>query len=118
MSHDHPAHGTRARDRRRTHGWTITLDAAGVPTPDLEHRADELAILLAPYGGNVTIDDDHSCYSATFALGEPDLDAASALTYGYEMCRDLAMRAGLPLWPIVHGEVTRVSDERLLKIVR
>ena len=119
MPGDHPAHGIRsARDRRRSYGWTVTLDAVGAHTADLQAGADELGVLLQPYGGNVTLDTDRSRYGATFALGEPDLDAASALAYGYELFRDLATRAGLPLWPIVHAEVTQVRYPRVLRVVR
>jgi hypothetical protein len=119
MSSDHPAGGTRSpRDRRRSCGWTVTVDARGVPSSDLKEGTDELWDLIQPYGGHVTLDPDHSRYGATFALGEPDLDAASALAYGYELFRDLARRAGLPLWPIVHAEVTQVTDQRVLRVVR
>ena len=119
MSGDHPAHGIRsARDRRRSYGWTVTLDAVGGGTADLQASAEELGDLLLPYGGNVTLDTDHARYGATFSLGEPDLDAASALAYGYELFRDLATRAGLPLWPVVHAEITQVLDQRVLRVVR
>jgi hypothetical protein len=119
MSGDHPAHGTRsARDRRRSYGWTVTLDAMGAPSSDLQASTEKFEDLLQPYGGDVTLDLDNSRYGATFSLGEPNLDAASALAYGYELFRDLATHAGLPLWPIVHAEVTQVSDQRVLRVVR
>ena len=118
MSSDHPSHGSRhGRTRQRTYGWTVTVDAMGDDDADLDSRVDELRHLLQPYGGEVSRDRDHAHYGATFSLSEPDLDAASALTYGYEIFRDLATRAGLPRWPIVHAEVTQVAEQPTLRIV-
>jgi hypothetical protein len=89
----------------------------GPDDDELADRVDELRNLFEPYGGKVDIDQDHARYGATFSISEPDLDAASALTYGYEIFRDLATRAGLPPWPIVHAEVTQVAEQPTLRIV-
>jgi len=118
MSGDHPSHGSRhKRTRHRTYGWTVTVDAMGDDDLDLEPHVDELRDLLEPYGGDVSRDREHAHYGATFSLSEPDLDAASALSYGSEIFRNLATRAGLPCWPIVHAEVTQVAEQPTLRIV-
>jgi hypothetical protein len=97
----------------------VTLDTAGnAGSVDLEARTLVLGDLLQPYGGAVSLDHDQSRYRATFSIGEPDLDAASALTVGYHLFRDLAASAGMPTWPIVHAEITQVADHIDLRIVR
>ena len=119
ISDDHPVHGERRRrDRRRGCGWIITLDVAGTSAQDLSVLARNLSALLEPYAGDVTLDDDLCRFGATFSIGEPNLDATSALSYGSKIFRDLATRAGLPLWPIIHAEVTQVADQPNLRIVR
>jgi hypothetical protein len=118
MSGDHPSHGGRShRERRRGHGWVVTVDVVGIGDQDLADRARELRDLLEPYAGDVTLHHDLCRFGATFSIGEPNLDAASALSYGSEIFRDLATRAGLPFWPIVHAEVTQVVDHPTLRIV-
>jgi len=118
ISDDHPARGERRRrDRRRGYGWIITVDLAGTNAQDLSILARELSALLEPYAGDVTLDEDLCRIGATFSIGEPSLDAASALSYGSKIFRDLATRIGLPLWPIVHAEVTQVAAQPTLRIV-
>jgi hypothetical protein len=112
MSSEHPS-------RRRVHGWKISLEASGVGDTDLEERVTELGDLLQPYGGAVAFKPHEPQYGAEFSIGQPDLDAASALSFGTELFRDCAASAGLPGWPIVHAEVTRVSqDHSHLRVVR
>jgi hypothetical protein len=118
MSNDHPSHGTRnPRDRRRGYGWIVHVDAAGCAAQDLADCAGALCDLLEPYAGDVTVDEDGARVGATFSISEPNLDAASALAYGSQIFRDLATRAGLPRWPIIHAEVTQVGEQPTLRIV-
>jgi hypothetical protein len=118
MSDDHPSRSVRSRrERRHGHGWIVTLDFAGSRDQSLADGAGELCCLLEPFAGDVMVDEDLSRYGATFSIAEPDLDAASALAYGSKIFRDLAARAGLPRWPIVHAEVTHVTDQPTLRIV-
>jgi hypothetical protein len=97
----------------------VILDAAGNTVGvDLEDRTLVLGDLLQPYGGSVSLERDQSRYRATFSICEPELDAVSALGVGCHLFRDLAARAGLPTWPIVHAEITEVADHADLRIVR
>jgi hypothetical protein len=120
MSAEHPAGGARHRHgHRRSHGWVVILEVAGnTGGEDFEDRMLELADLLQPYGGLVSLERDRSRYRATFSLGEPELGVASAMSVGCHLFRDLAARAGLPTWPIVHAEITQVGDHADLRIVR
>ena len=120
MSADHPAGGARhRRGHRRSYGWVVVVDVAGnAGSEDLRDRAVELADLLQPYGGSVSLERDGSRCRATFSLGEPELDVASAMSVGCHLFRELAARAGLPPWPIVHAEITQVADHADLRIVR
>ncbi len=120
MSSEHPSGGGRHRHgHRRSHGWVIILEAAGnTGDEDFDARMLELADLLQPYGGSVSLERDRSRYRATFSLGEPELDVASAMSVGCHLFHELAARAGLPTWPIVHAEITQVADHADLRIVR
>ena len=119
MSGDHPSHGTHhAHERRRVYGWVVTLDVTGVVDVDLAGPASDLGDMLQPYSGGVSFDADGTRYGASFSITQPDLDAAVALAFGVELFRSLAAHAGLPCWPIVHAEVTRVTEHGHLRLVR
>jgi hypothetical protein len=120
MSSEHPAGGARhRRGHRRSYGWVVVVDVAGsAVNEDLEDRVLELTDLLQPYGGSVALEADQSRYRASFSLGEPELDVASAMSVGCHLVRDLAARVGLPPWTIVHAEITQVADHADLRIVR
>ena len=118
MSTDHPSLSARRRDRRRGYGWLVTVDAAGVGDADLDEKARDLADRLQPYGGAVSVRRNPTMYCATFSLGEPDLDAASAMTLGIGLFLEFAAAAELPDYPIVHAEISRIADQPALKIVR
>jgi hypothetical protein len=98
------------RDERRRQGWTVTLDAAGEPDLDLKDCIVELTELLAPYGGAVSGRTDNSRYGATFSVDKPELDAASAVSFGCELFCELAVEAGLPAFRIVRAEVTTYAE--------
>ncbi|MGH9013084.1 MAG: hypothetical protein ACRDZ1_03975 [Acidimicrobiia bacterium] len=91
-------------------GWTVSFEAAGDESVELEPALDEFVDLLVDRGGAVSASTVGDRYGATFSVGEAVATVADAVALGCEIFTSLAEKSGLPVWSVVRAEALTFEE--------
>ena len=93
-----------------TIGWTVSFEAHGDPGAIRDGTLDEFLDLLVDRGGAVNVSTAGHRYGAMFSVEEDVESAAAAVALGQDVFTELAEKAGLPPWPVVHAEALTFDE--------